>query len=383
MEEIKKLMDPNGTIEFNRLNINLSQLRRNYQAITALIKPGIRFMAVVKGNAYGHGLAPVGKALELFGCEYLGVVRVSEAILLREAEIKTSIMILSPVLPYQIESALQYNLTLMVDNKQIAYKINEEAVRQNKSVKIHVKLNTGLNRFGVEADEAIDFVRDLKQGCGNLELEGIYTHFRDPEFNKEFTDSQIQIFNRVLSQLEELGMRPPIAHAAATGGILLYPDAQYDMVRCGILLYGEEYLKGRKIMPYGVQPITSLVSRITKIIEVKAGSPVGYGDRCITERDSRIAVIGIGYADGVSRGWKQVLVNGQKVNLINYSMDCIEADITDVQGSVREYDEVVLIGQQGSEKITWEDACNGMNSEVDEQLQRLTNRVPKHYLFEE
>jgi alanine racemase len=161
----------------------------------------------------------------------------------------------------------------------------------------------------------------------------------------------------------------------------MYPEAQYDMIRCGILLYGEEYLKGQRVTPIGVMPLTSLVSQVIKINEVEEGQPIGYGDKHITARKCRIAVIAGGYGDGASRGWKQVLINGQKVPIINYAMDCLEADITNVEGVVREYDEVVLIGHQGDECITWEEACYGLNSEVDEQLQRITVRVPKNYFY--
>jgi alanine racemase len=163
----------------------------------------------------------------------------------------------------------------------------------------------------------------------------------------------------------------------------LYPEAQYDMVRCGILLFGEEYLKGQRVLPKTIIPLTSLVSRIIKINEVQAGDPIGYGDKYIAARKSRIAVIAGGYGDGVSRGWKELLVNGQKVPIINYAMDCVEADITDVTGNIQEYDEAVFIGHQGNECITWEDACYGLNSEVDEQLQRITSRVQRNYYFED
>lgn len=368
--------------EVNRLDINLSQLQRNFKAISGLLKPGVRFMAVVKGNAYGHGLVPISAALESFGCHSLGVVRITEVIALREAGIKMPIVLLAPIMPSQVEEAVDYDATIMLDNEPIAYHVNQCAKEKGKIVKAHIKVNTGLNRFGVRVEEVPDYIRSIKMNCENIEIEGIYTHFRDPEFNKDFTISQMELFNNLLIKLQEEGIRPPVAHAAASGGILFFPEAQYEMVRCGILLYGEEYLKERKVMPKEVLPITSYVGCITKIIEVKEGQPIGYGDRYTAVRDCRIAVIGAGYGDGVSRGWKQVLVNGQKASVINYSMDCLEIDITDIAGDVREYDEAVIIGHQGGEHLTWEDACYGLNSEVDEQLQRITGRVPRNYFYE-
>lgn len=369
--------------EVIRLDINLSQLQRNVNVISKLLKPGVKFMAVVKGDAYGHGLVPIAKALEKFGCHSLGVVRITEAIALREADIKLPVMMLAPIMPSQGEEAVKADLTIMLDNEKIAAEVNRFAEKYNKKIKVHIKVNTGLNRFGIEPIKVSKFIKNIRKNCDNLEIEGIYTHFRDPEFNKPFTDTQIAIFNEVLESLEEEGIRPPLAHAAATGGILMYTEAHYDMIRCGILLYGEEYLKGQRVIPEGVRPLTSLIGRIIKINEVQAGQAIGYGDRSITARKCRIAVIAGGYGDGVSRGWKQVLINGQKMPIVNYAMDCIEADVTDVTGVVQEYDEVILIGHQGDESITWEDACYGLNTEVDEQLQRITNRVQKNYCYEE
>ncbi|OGO77207.1 MAG: alanine racemase, partial [Clostridiales bacterium GWB2_37_7] len=360
--------------EVIRLDINLSQLQRNVKRISLLIRPEVKLMAVVKGNAYGHGLVHIAKALEDFGCHSLGVVRITEALALRDAGINAPIVMLAPIMPSQIEEAVKNDLTIMLDNVMIAVELNKYAQKYKKMIKVHIKVNTGLNRFGINAEEVPGFIRSIKESCIYLEIEGIYTHFRDPEFNKPFTDTQIAIFNDVLIKLEKEGLRPAIAHAAASGGILMYPEAHYDMIRCGILLYGEEYLKGEQVMPEGVLPLTSLVSRVIKINEVQAGQPIGYGDRHIAVRKCRIAVIAGGYGDGVSRGWKQILINGQKAPIVNYAMDCLEADITDIEGIVQVYDEAVLIGRQGNEAITWENACNGLNSEVDEQLQRITSR---------
>lgn len=365
-----------------RMNINLSQLQRNVKAISELINPAVKFMAVVKGDAYGHGLVPVAEALAEFGCDSLGVVRISEAISLRKAGISVPIMMLAPVMPNQIEAVIANDLTIMIDDGTIAYEADKICKDHNKTVRIHVKINTGLNRFGIVPDKAVEFIRDVKNNCSRLEIEGVYTHFRDPEFNKSFTDTQIALFDDVLEKLNKEGLRPPIAHAAATGGILMYPQTHYDMIRCGILLYGEEYLKGRKVIPKKIKPLTSLISKIIKINEIHQGQPIGYGDRHIADRNSRIAVIAGGYGDGVSRGWKQVLINGQRVPVINYAMDCLEVDITDIDGDIHEYDDAVLIGHQGNEMITWEEACYGLNSEVDEQLQRITARVPKNYYYE-
>jgi alanine racemase len=368
--------------EVCRAEINLSQLKRNMEFIRSTLKHGVRFMAVVKGDAYGHGLVPISKALAQWGSDFLGVVRLTEAENLRIAGINLPIVMLAPLLPSQIEAAVDLDISPMLDSCAMAEKINNYAGKKGKTVNIHVKINTGLNRYGVLPEKALDFILTIREKYKNLNIEGIYTHFRDPELNLHFTEQQLKRFREVLSQLEKEGARPSIAHSSASGGILMYPEAQFDMVRVGILLYGVEYMTGKKILPGALKPVLSIKSNIIKLIDVKDGENGGYGDRFIAHRDSKLAVIAAGYGDGVSRGWKEALVRGHRVPIVNYSMDGIVADITEIQQEIEEFDEAVLVGKQGNEYISWDEACRGLDSEVDEQLQRITERVVKNYFYE-
>lgn len=368
--------------EVCRADINLSQLKRNMDFIRSLLKPGVRFMAVVKGNAYGHGLVPISKALEEWGSDCLGVVRLFEAVSLREAGIKLPIVLLAPLIPSQAEAAVDLGISPMLDSHVMAEKIDSYAAKKGKTVNIHVKINTGLNRYGVLPEKALEFILSIKEKYKSLNIEGIYTHFRDPELNPYFTELQLQRFREVLSKLENAGVRPPMAHSSASGGILMYPEAQFDMVRVGIVLYGVEYVAGRKLLPERLKPILSIKSSVIKIVDIKGGEPGGYGDKFIAHRDSCLAVIAAGYGDGISRGWKEVIIRGHRVPVINYSMDGIVADITDIKDKVEEFYEVVLVGRQGDEYITWDEACKGISTEVDEQLQKITGRVVRNYFYE-
>lgn len=378
-----KIKSKRLTPEVNRADINMSQLERNINILRSLLKPGVRFMAIVKGDAYGHGLVPMALEAQRCKCDMIGVVRVTEGLELRKGGIDIPILILAPIMPEQAECIVEQNITPIVDKEESIIAIEKSAVERKKVATIHVKINTGLNRYGIEPENALDFIRMIHEKYSHIRVEGIYTHFRDAEANESYTFLQLRRFNEVLSQLEKENLRPQIAHAGASGGILLYPESHYDMVRCGIILYGLEHKEGEKMLPEGVKPLMTIKSYILKIKEIKTGESGGYGRQFIAKRESLVAVIGIGYGDGISRGWKEVLIAGQRVPVVNYFMDGILIDITDLKSKVKEYDEVVVIGSQGNENISWEEACNPIQCAVDEQLQRITERVPKNYFYEE
>ncbi|OPJ62897.1 alanine racemase [Clostridium oryzae] len=367
--------------EINRANINLSQLRRNLEIIRSKLKPGVKFMGVVKGDAYGHGLVTIAEELQLCNCDAIGVVRLTEAVALREANIKIPIIILAPIMPSQVNCVVDQHITIMVDNEKTISSLDEYAAKQSKMAEVHVKVNTGLNRYGIEPKDVLGFITMIHNKYPRIKISGIYTHFKDPETNSQFTNEQIHKFNNVLNSLEREGLRPDIAHSAGSAGILMYPESHFDMVRCGLILYGLEHKEGDSSLPEGVKSIMSLESRILKIEKIKAGHSGGYGNSFVAKRDSYVAVVGMGYGDGISRGWKEVLIAERKVPVVNYFMDGILVDITDVVNITKEFDKVIIVGTQGNESISWVDACSSINTRMDEQLQRITERVPKHYFY--
>lgn len=369
--------------EISRADINLTQLKKNVNIIREKLRHGIKFMAVVKGDAYGHGLVPIAQELEKCKCDALGVVRLTEAVALKEAGIKIPVIILAPLMPSQSQWIVKHNIIPMVDNERILTSLERDAAENGKTINVHIKVNTGLNRYGVETDDVVKFIHMIREKYLHIKVEGIYTHFKDPEYNEQATYEQIQKFNRVLKELKEMNICPRIIHAAGSAGILMYPESHYDKVRCGLILYGLEHKADDKLFPKGVEPIMSLKSRILKIDKIKANESGGYGDTFIAKRDSTVAVVGIGYGDGISRGWKEVIIKGKRVPVVNYFMDGILVDITDIQDNVKEFDEVVIVGKQNNETITWEEACHNMNAYIDEQFQRITERVPKHYFYED
>ncbi len=368
--------------EINEMDVNLSQLQRNFNIIRNLLKPETKIMVVLKGDAYGHGMVPIAYELEHFKCDAFGVVRLIEAFTLREASIKIPIILLAPIIPSQASWVVKNNITPMVDNEEIVKALYKSALANHKIVNVHIKINTGLNRYGIEPEKATEFIRRIQQEYPKVIVEGIYTHFQDAEFNSEFTNKQIKSFNKVLRQLAEENLRPSIAHAAASAGILMYPESHYDMVRCGIIMYGLEHKEGEKNLPRGVKQLVTLKARIIRIQSLKAGEFGGYGSKFIAKKDTIVAIVALGYGDGVSRNWKEVLIAGRRVPVVNYFMDGLMVDISDIGETVREFDEAVIIGTQGTESISWEEASKYLGSYADEQIQRITERVPKHYFYE-
>ncbi|MBD7910611.1 alanine racemase [Clostridium cibarium] len=381
--EVDKKDDLNHTIpEVNQIYINLSQLKRNFNILRSLINPDTKFMAVLKGDACGHGMIPIANELINYKCDAFGVARLSEALTLREANIEIPIMLLSPIMPSQVSWVIRYNIIPMVDNAEVVKALDKWASEKNKIVNVHVKINTGLNRYGVNPKEALNFIREIHESYSHVTVGGIYTHFQNPENDEEFTHKQIECFNNVLSQLEKQDLRPKIVHAAGTTGIIKYPEAHYNMVRCGIGLYGLEHAKGEKNYPEGINPLITLKGRIIKIRTIKAGDRGGYGNKFIAKRDSIVAVIDSGYGDGVSYGWKEVLIAGKRVSVVNYFMDGLLVDISGLEETVRIFDEAIIIGNQGCENISWLEACEHIGSYPEEQIQRMTERVPRKYFYE-
>jgi alanine racemase len=368
--------------EVNVLEINLSQLRKNFEIVKGYLKPQTKLLAILKGNAYGHGLIAAAHELEHCRCAAFGVVRLNEAYALRVAGIKTQIMLLAPTLPSQASILLQYEITPMVDNLEFANAIEQECRKRDRKFPVHIKVNTGLNRFGVGVDEAVDFVQIIQKDYPHIIIEGIYSHFQNPDYNPDFTKEQTNRFLTIIQKLEAMNIRPPVVHIANSAGILDYPETHFDMVRCGMVLFGLEHTQGEKNMPSEVKTLMTLKSKILKIRMIKTGEYGGYGEQYIAQRDTRVAIVGLGYGDGISRGWKEVLISGSRVPVVNYFMDGIMVDITSIEETVNEFDEAVLIGRQGSEEITWGEVCQILDMYEDEQVQCITDRVPKCYYYE-
>jgi alanine racemase len=276
----------------------------------------------------------------------------------------------------------KYDLIPMVDNEEIVHCINKHAAEDNKVINIHIKINTGLNRYVITPDETKNFIQRINKNCNNITVEGIYSHFQNPDYDPGFTKKQINLFSNIVDQLNKENIRPKIVHLANSSGTIKYSESHFDMVRCGSILYGLAHEEGEVNLPKGIKSLITFKSHIIKIQSVKTGESGGYGTNFIAKKDSTVAIVGAGYGDGISRGLKEVLIGGKKVPVVNYFMDSLMLDITDLKEEIHEFDEVVIVGSQGDENISWLDACKKLGSYTDEQIQRITKRVPRIYFYE-
>ncbi len=359
--------------------IDLGCLAHNFQQ--ALRRAGGRkVLAVVKAQAYGHGAVRVAKHLLGLGADTLGVALVEEGRELREAGIDAPILVMGAVFPEQAEAIVSLRLTPVVFTQVVARALSHAAHASKTRIPVHVKIDTGMGRIGVAPEDAPGFIDELLALDG-ITVAGLMTHFADADLrDKRFAAKQMDRFEVLLKAIEAKGIALPLRHAANSAAVLDYGQALFTMVRPGIMLYGYNPLEGER--NEDLRPVLSLVTRIAFLKRVSAGVPISYGRTFVTGRESLIATIPIGYADGFSRGLSnkgEALVRGRRVRVAGrVCMDMCMLDVTDVPG-VCEGDEVVLIGKQGSERVTADDIAVKTGTIPYEVLCGISSRVPRIY----
>ena len=362
--------------------INLGAIRSNVREVRSEVGPVPKISVAVKANAYGHGLERVAQTMLQAGVNMLGVAFLEEGIELRRMDIGAPILILGSEFPERADEIVRWGLTPTVCTHELAVALSAAAKRQRRKVRVHLKVDTGMGRIGLKTGEILSFVEAIS-GLDGLVLEGIYTHFPVADaYDERYTLSQIRRFAEVVRRIRARGIPIPIAHAANSAAIIRYPDAHMDMVRPGLMIYGLEPFRGAH---YQIQlkPALTLKSRICFLKTVRAGTAIGYGRTFIAQKQSEIATIPVGYGDGYRRSLSnrgQVLIRGKRAKIVgNICMDQMMVDVTKVVG-VRVGDEVVLIGEQGAERISAEEIarlCGTINYEV---VCALTQRVPRVYV---
>jgi len=335
------------------VEVNLENIGRNLELVRS-ITGGSKVIAVVKANAYGHGLIPVARYLQ-GKADMLAVARLEEAIRLREAGIRAPILNLFPVLPDEVEPVVDYNITQTVGDLNLALSLARCAKDRGKKVKVHLEIDTGMMRTGVWYSDAIDMASRLTE-IQNVEMEGVYTHFSsadDPD--PEFTLIQLNRFQEVLKGLKERGMCPPIVHAANSAAIMALPRrTSFTAVRPGLILYGvppSSHLEDK----LDLKPALTWKTRVIDLKRIEAYQPVGYGRAYKTLRSSLIATLRVGYGDGYK--WHlsncgKVLIRSKEAPIIGrICMDTMMCDVTDIPG-VKIGDEAILIGKDNSKEIS-------------------------------
>jgi len=357
------------------IEVDLNLIAHNVAAIAAAAAPA-RVCAVVKADAYGHGDVPVAEAALAAGADWLAVALVSEGARLREAGIEAPILLLSE--PFEIDAAevVRWDLIPTVYRPSYLDAIREAAP---DGYPVHVKVDTGMHRVGAQEGVALDLARRVV-GSG-LRLGGVWTHFAVAEDDVDFTAGQMRQFQRFIAVLGDEGIRPEVLHASNTAGALGSPDARVDMVRAGIGVYGLHPAPG--FAPeVDLQPAMRVVSRVSFVNRLPAGSRPSYGRRRAIQTDSNVATVPIGYADGVSRrlgAEGSVLVRGRRYPFAGtITMDQVVIDMGD--DPVEVGDEVVLLGRQGDEDVTadeWAALLGTINYEI---VCGFGPRMPRRYV---
>ncbi len=371
--------------------IHLSNLRHNVQALRSLLKPDVQLMAVVKADAYGHGALPCTRAVLDAGADTLGVGIVSEGIELREQGIQAPIHVLIGISPDEVDDLIQHNLTTTLHSRSLAETLAQRAGLLGKEMGVHIKVDTGMGRLGIAPDQLpglVEFVAGLK----NIRIESIFTHLSSADdADPGFTQNQIERFQSSLNALKKAKFDVPLAHCANSAALLQFPESQFDLVRPGISLYGALPAPGLSTVikslttenrKFSLLPVMQWKTRILTINSLPKDSPVSYGQKFVTQRDSRIATLPVGYADGLERlltNRMNILVRGHKVPQVGtICMDMCMIDVTDI-AEAQEGDEVVLFGQQGKETITADEMASQAGTIPYEILCGVGKRVPRIY----
>jgi alanine racemase len=369
------------------LEIDESALAGNLAALRTLVGADVAINAVVKADAYGHGLAPVARVFESAGADRLCVASLDEALVLRGAGVQQPILVLFSIPPNEVVRAARENIEIVAAERSstLAALRHWSQARTSDTLNVHLEVETGLSRGGVKPGAVVDLARQIIDTPGTR-LAGIWSHLATPD-DQRVTQAQDDSYRRALSALREAGIAIPARHLSATGGVFTEWADKYEGIRPGLSLYGivpsDLPLGAREgeIAPL-LRPAMALKCRPLRIESLDAGTPVGYGGRWVTPRDSAIATLPVGYGDGWSRSsfpGTYALVRGQRVPLVGtVAMDALMADVTDVPGLDLD-DEFVLIGSQGAESITAEEVARARNTIAWEVVTSMAYRLPRVY----
>lgn len=366
--------------------VDFDKLAHNYHALRGLAPAGTKYLGLVKADAYGHGAVPVAKKLEELGADYLGVACLDEAIEVREAGVKTPILILGCTSSIYAAELVKYNITQACYDLEYAKELSAGAQKAGGTITVHIQCDTGMTRLGFMCHEdtmeksASEIIEAVK--LPGLKAEGIFTHFSDSDGSEEYTMLQFGRFQDIIQRVRDLGYEFEIRHCANSAATLLYPATYLDMIRPGIVQFGHFPDAKMDHALCDLVPVLELKSRVATVRDVPANTPVSYGRTNTLTRPSRLAVIPVGYGDGFCRGFSNkltVLINGKKLPIVGrICMDMCMVDVTDAP-DVKEGDVAILYGSDGTNDQPVEAGAEIMNTISYELLCVLTKRIPRIY----
>ena len=372
----------NEIVRPTNVEVYLDRLSENFRAIEQAVGPA-GVMVILKANAYGHGLVPVARHVVTLGAAYLGVAFLEEGIMLRESGIKAPILVLGGIIGNQIPLFIRHDLTLTASSVEKLQQINDTAADLGVKAKVHLKIDTGMERIGVHYYSATTLLEKALH-CDCVEIEGIYSHFANADAS-DLSSARLQLerFNKVLAFYKQRDLpHPAVRHMANSGAILQLPESHFDMVRAGILLYGV-YPSDESQQTIQVRPALSWKSRVVYFKVVQPDHPVSYGSTWTSDKMTRVVTIPVGYGDGYFRsssGRAEVIIRGKQYPVVGrICMDQLMVNID--WETAYNNDEVILLGEDSGTgvAITCEDIAQWAGTIPYEVLTNINTRVPRLY----
>jgi alanine racemase len=362
--------------------IDHDALRWNLRQVRAKVGAQVKILSMVKANAYGHGAAAISKTLAAAGGDAFGVATLEEGIELRQAGAREPILFLAGAYEDQLDQVFAFSLTPVIHKLDGLRQLEAALLRRGAKLDVHLKIDTGMGRLGLVATESDDWLPEIKKLTA-LKIAGVFSHFSHAEsVEGDYTKKQLELFNQILPKLRSAGIHPPLVHFANSAATITLPAAYFDMVRPGIMLYGV-YPSPPMADQITLQPVLSWKTKILQLKKVSAGTSISYGQTFVTRRESLIATLPVGYADGYQRllsNRGEVLVGARRAPVVGrVCMDLTLIDVTDIK-NVKQGDEVVLLGRQGAGEISADELAAWADTISYEILTSISARVPRIHL---
>lgn len=373
-------------MNLSQFEVSRGALQHNFKELKKLVPLNVKMLSVVKGNAYGHGIEIVSKILDAAGTDWFGVDNLDEALILRRTSVGKPILILGYILLADLKEAVEQDISFVVYNEETIRKLQSI---KGKRAKVHLKVETGTNRQGIQPDKVLRLANLIKKNSDKIVIEGISTHFANIEdtLDPSFARQQLDLFEKTIKLLAKNGINPPLKHTAATAATILYKETHFNMVRVGIGLYGlwpsrETQIAANITNKKNIRllPVLTWKTKVAQVKEIKPGESVGYGRAWFASRPNKIAILPVGYYDGVDRKLSNngsVLIKGKFAPIVGrVAMNMMVVDITDIKGAKPE-DEAVLIGRQGENEITAEEVAARIGTINYEIVSRINPYIPR------
>ncbi len=368
-----------------RAEVSISSLLNNFSLVRSLVGPAVKIMAVVKANAYGHGINRVTRELLAAGADYVGVAYLEEALFLRREGITAPILVLGAINTEQIRDFILNDIDITTSSMDKSRAVSRTAIELGRNARVHIKIDTGMERIGVHWYNAIPFIEETFSLPG-IQVAGIFSHLAKAESDREFTAEQIHRFDGVVNHARRMGLDPGLVHLANSAAIMNYPESHYSMVRPGIMLYGYNpsgYDPGSRYNGMTLKPVMSLKTKVSYFKVCPADTGISYNHRYRTAEQTRLVTLPVGYGDGYSRllsNRGEVVIRGRHYTVAGTV--CMDQTMVDIgpDGTAYNGDDVLLFGEMDGESIPLESLAEKTGTITYEILTNISYRVPRIYI---